>query len=112
MDMMKILKKKPSLLDEEIALVREELHSEVDIDRKKDIFERYVTLLKMKNDEKKTKNDRAEFWVKIALEAAAIGLPLYCYNCWYHEGLDFEKEGTFSSQFMKGLMRFFKPTRH
>lgn len=83
------LKRKPTMIDEEIALVREEMHSETDLAKKKDAFERYVTLQKLKFDETKTKKDRSEFWIKLSLEAVAIGLPLYCYNCWYHEGMEY-----------------------
>ena len=45
------------------------------------------------------------------IEAGAIIVPIVFYNEWIKQGLEFEKDGTFTSQTFKGLIGKFKPTR-
>lgn len=45
------------------------------------------------------------------VEAGAIIVPIVFYNEWIKQGLEFEKDGTFTSQTFKGLIGKFRPTR-
>lgn len=54
------------------------------------------------------KKDR---WWRIGLEAAGIVLPLTFYGIWMVMGLNYEKEGTFTSKTFQGLTKWFKPTK-
>lgn len=45
------------------------------------------------------------------VEAGAIIVPIIFYNEWIKQGLEFEKDGTFTSQTFKGLIGKFRPTK-
>ena len=49
--------------------------------------------------------------VKYGIDIAGIALPLAFYGVWMNRGLEFEKEGTFTSATFKGLLGKFKPTK-
>lgn len=68
------------------------------------------TLMGMKAESDKSLFDNSCAVAKIFVEVLGIGAPLVFYNIWMHEGLEFEKEGTFTSQTLKGLITKFKPT--
>ena len=55
------------------------------------------------------RKDRA---VKIALELTGLIVPLICYGIWVNKGLEFEKNGTFTSSVFRGLINRFKPTKN
>ena len=77
---------------------------------------------KMDYDANKSKKDRVMTGIEIGtnvlgsllhvtVEAAAIIIPIMFYNEWMKQGLEFEKDGTFTSQTFKGIISKFKPTR-
>ena len=49
--------------------------------------------------------------VKYGIDIAGIVLPLAFYGVWMNRGLEFEKEGSFTSTTFKGLLGKFKPTK-
>ena len=49
--------------------------------------------------------------VKCGIDVAGIVLPLAFYGVWMNRGLEFEKEGSFTSATFKGLFGKFKPTK-
>ena len=49
--------------------------------------------------------------VKYGIDIAGIILPLAFYGVWMNRGLEFEKEGSFTSATFKGLLGKFKPTK-
>ena len=49
--------------------------------------------------------------VKCGIDIAGIVLPLAFYGVWMNRGLEFEKEGSFTSATFKGLLGKFKPTK-
>lgn len=49
--------------------------------------------------------------VKCGIDIAGIVLPLAFYGVWMNRGLEFEKEGSFTSATFKGLFGKFKPTK-
>ena len=49
--------------------------------------------------------------VKCGIDIAGITLPLIFYGIWMNRGLEFEKEGSFTSATFKGLLGKFKPTK-
>ena len=49
--------------------------------------------------------------VKYGIDIAGIVLPLAFYGVWMNRGLEFEKEGSFTSETFKGLLGKFKPTK-
>ena len=49
--------------------------------------------------------------VKCGIDVAGITLPLIFYGIWMNRGLEFEKEGSFTSATFKGLLGKFKPTK-
>ena len=55
------------------------------------------------------RKDRA---VKIALELTGLIVPLICYGIWVNKGLEFEKNGTFTSSVFRALINRFKPTKN
>lgn len=49
--------------------------------------------------------------IKCGIDMAGITLPLVFYGIWMNRGLEFEKEGSFTSTTFKGLLGKFKPTK-
>lgn len=49
--------------------------------------------------------------IKCGIDLAGITLPLIFYGIWMNRGLEFEKEGSFTSTTFKGLFGKFKPTK-
>ena len=49
--------------------------------------------------------------VKYGIDIAGIVLPLAFYGVWMNRGLEFEKEGSFTSATFKGLLGKFNPTK-
>ena len=49
--------------------------------------------------------------IKCGIDIAGILLPLSFYGVWMNRGLEFEKEGSFTSATFKGLLGKFKPTK-
>ena len=55
------------------------------------------------------KNNRWTQGVELGIKAAGVICPLVFYSVWMNRGLEFEKEGTFTSGTFKGLTKFFRP---
>lgn len=49
--------------------------------------------------------------VKTGVEIVGVVAPLMFYGIWMNRGLEFEKEGSFTSTTFKGLLGKFKPTK-
>lgn len=49
--------------------------------------------------------------IKCGIDFAGLVLPLAFYGIWMNRGLEFEKEGSFTSATFKGLIGKFKPTK-
>ena len=49
-------------------------------------------------------------YLRLALDAAGIVLPLLFYGAWMKKGFQFEETGTFTSQTFRGLFGKFRPT--
>ena len=45
----------------------------------------------------------------VGIKAAGVVLPIVFYSVWMKRGLEFEKEGTFTSGTFKGLTKYFSP---
>lgn len=45
----------------------------------------------------------------VGIKAAGVILPIVFYSVWMKRGLEFEKEGTFTSGTFKGLVKYFSP---
>ena len=58
-------------------------------------------------------NEDNKIWsaIKCGIDFAGITLPLIFYGIWMNRGLEFEKEGSFTSATFKGLLGKFKPTK-
>ena len=58
-------------------------------------------------------NEDNKIWsaIKCGIDFAGITLPLIFYGIWMNRGLEFEKEGSFTSATFKGLFGKFKPTK-
>lgn len=62
------------------------------------------------NDLKRSEESRRHY-LTLGVEAMGIILPLIFYGSWMRKGLEFEKEGTFTSSTFKGLINRFRPTK-
>lgn len=47
--------------------------------------------------------------LEVGVKVAGVVLPLMFYSVWMKRGLEFEKEGTFTSGTFKGLTKYFSP---
>ena len=59
----------------------------------------------------KLKSDKFGKWLKLGTDMAGIVLPLLFYGKWMGRGLEFEKNGTFTSKTFMGLINKFRPTK-
>lgn len=67
-----------------------------------------------KDDDNKNiqlKEQNKDRYIRLALEAASIVLPLVFYGIWMKRGFEFEKEGTYTSTTFRGLFGKFKTTK-
>lgn len=64
-----------------------------------------------KSNEIGRKLEERDRYVKIGIAAAELVLPLMFYAFWMRKGLEFEKDGTFTSTTFRGLFNKFKPTK-
>ncbi len=60
---------------------------------------------------KELKSSRVFNGIKIGVEVLGVTAPLVFYGIWMNRGLQFEEEGSFTSQTFKGLIGKFKPTK-
>ena len=60
---------------------------------------------------KELKNSTVLNSIKIGVEVLGVTAPLVFYGIWMNRGLQFEEEGSFTSQTFKGLIGKFKPTK-
>lgn len=71
--------------------------------------------VKIENDLELQRNDNKDnkilSAIKCGIDIAGITLPLIFYGIWMNRGLEFEKEGSFTSTTFKGLLGKFKPTK-
>ena len=71
--------------------------------------------VKMENDLELQQNihEDGKIWsaIKCGIDFAGVILPLAFYGIWMSRGLEFEKEGSFTSATFKGLIGKFRPTK-
>ena len=82
-------------LNKEKSLMLEEVKMEKDLELQQNV----------------NKDNKLLTAVKYGIDIAGIVLPLAFYGVWMNRGLEFEKEGSFTSATFKGLLGKFKPTR-
>ena len=116
-------------LDEEI-MDQLSVLSDMDVgsDKRKTAVDDLVKLYRLRIEE--TKNDRdfiegvnarereeqivdqvKERKFRFGMAAAELLIPLIFYASMFYSGLDFEKEGTFTSNMLRNLISRFKPTK-
>ena len=82
-------------LNKEKSLMLEEVKMEKDLELQQNV----------------NKDNKILTAVKYGIDIAGIVLPLAFYGVWMNRGLEFEKEGSFTSTTFKGLFGKFKPTK-
>ena len=82
-------------LNKEKSLMLEEVKMEKDLELQENV----------------NKDNKLLTAVKCGIDIAGIVLPLAFYGVWMNRGLEFEKEGSFTSTTFKGLLGKFKPTK-
>ena len=82
-------------LNKEKSLMLEEVKMEKDLELQRNV----------------NKDNKLLTAVKYGIDIAGIVLPLAFYGVWMNRGLEFEKEGSFTSATFKGLFGKFKPTK-
>ena len=82
-------------LNKEKSLILEEVKIENDLELQRNV----------------NKDNKILSAIKCGIDIAGIVLPLAFYGVWMNRGLEFEKEGSFTSATFKGLLGKFKPTR-
>ena len=82
-------------LNKEKSLMLEEVKMEKDLELQENV----------------NKDNKLLTAVKCGIDIAGIVLPLAFYGVWMNRGLEFEKEGSFTSTTLKGLLGKFKPTK-
>ena len=82
-------------LNKEKSLMLEEVKIENDLELQRDV----------------NKDNKILSAIKCGIDIAGIVLPLAFYGVWMNRGLEFEKEGSFTSATFKGLLGKFKPTK-
>lgn len=87
--------------------------NEAEIIKQRDDIDRAWTELENKQAAEKVqlKEKRFDNFVRYFLEGLGIGAPLVCYGIWYNRGLKFEETGTVTSNFFRGLINRFRPTK-
>ena len=82
-------------LNKEKTLMLEEVKIEKDLELQRNI----------------NKGDKILSAIKCGIDVAGIVLPLAFYGVWMNRGLEFEKEGSFTSATFKGILGKFKPSK-
>ena len=71
--------------------------------------------LQLEIEKKKIKNERIvtiiESGLKFVGTGLEVGVPAFLLAVEYEKGLDFEKEGVYTSSTFKNLQKFFRPTK-
>ena len=89
-------------LNKEKSLMLEEVKIEKDVESK---------IRDLELQQNVNKDNKLLTAVKYGIDIAGIVLPLAFYGVWMNRGLEFEKEGSFTSATFKGLLGKFKPTK-
>ena len=89
-------------LNKEKSLMLEEVKIEKDVESK---------IRDLELQQNVNKDNKLLTAVKYGIDIAGIILPLAFYGVWMNRGLEFEKEGSFTSATFKGLLGKFKPTK-
>lgn len=61
--------------------------------------------------DKQRLTEQKDRYLRLGVDAAGIVLPLLFYGIWMRRGLEFEKEGCFTSATFKGLIGKFRPAK-
>ena len=89
------LNKEKTLMLEEVKIENENKNKIIDLELQQNV----------------NKDNKLLTAVKYGIDIAGIVLPLAFYGVWMNRGLEFEKEGSFTSATFKGLFGKFKPTK-
>ena len=89
------LNKEKTLMLEEVKIENENRNKIIDLELQRNV----------------NKDNKLLTAVKYGIDIAGIVLPLAFYGVWMNRGLEFEKEGSFTSTTFKGLLGKFKPTK-
>ena len=89
------LNKEKTLMLEEVKIENENRNKIIDLELQRNV----------------NKDNKLLTAVKYGIDIAGIVLPLAFYGVWMNKGLEFEKEGSFTSATFKGLFGKFKPTK-
>ena len=89
------LNKEKTLMLEEVKIENENKNKIIDLELQQNV----------------NKDNKLLTAVKYGIDIAGIVLPLAFYGVWMNRGLEFEKEGSFTSTTFKGLLGKFKPTK-
>ena len=89
------LNKEKTLMLEEVKIENENRNKIIDLELQRNV----------------NKDNKLLTAVKYGIDIAGIVLPLAFYGVWMNRGLEFEKEGSFTSATFKGLFGKFKPTK-
>ena len=89
------LNKEKTLMLEEVKIENENKNKIIDLELQRNV----------------NKDNKLLTAVKYGIDIAGIVLPLAFYGVWMNRGLEFEKEGSFTSATFKGLFGKFKPTK-
>lgn len=109
---MKMIKKKPTLLEEQIKAQTEYVESLSPGSEKHTVaVENLIKLNQAYVEEKAANADVLDKRVSRVIEVGGIVLPLCFYGMWMKRGFEFEKDGVFTSSVFKGLIQKFKPTK-
>ena len=83
----------------------------IDIESSRIEAEIYKTDRSLDVEKINARDNRVLGIVKTGVELAGIIIPIAFYGIWMSRGLEFEKEGSFTSNTFKGLIGKFKPTK-
>lgn len=61
--------------------------------------------------EKQLSEGKKDRYLKLAVDAAGILLPIGLYHLWMRRGFKFEETGTYTSTTFRGLFSRFRPTK-
>lgn len=91
------------------SIINNESKLEIDKDRNFNDSEKLATEEYLKR--KELRQEKILVGLKTSIDVLAVVAPLVFYGIWMNRGLEFEKEGSFTSSTFKGLFGKFKPTK-
>jgi len=89
------------------------IHKETELELSFNKIEVDSTIARDESCAKHEELKQSKLWngVKIGAEVIGVVAPLVFYGVWMNRGLEYEKEGSYTSTTFKGLIGKFKPTK-